>query len=474
MRFYFLFTAGILLHFFCHATHNMAGEITYRYLSGYTYEITIKTYTKTSGTSLLADRPQLDSVNFGDGTNATFIRQSTNDVLDVNNDFNIRINTYVHTHTYPAAGIYTISFADPNRNAGVINMIQSVNQAFSIQTIIAVFDPSTNCINNSSVPTPRPIMHSVTGKNFVHNVAAFDPDKDSLSFEIVPCNYYQNTVAIGYYIPAGISVNPVSGEITWNFNDTVGSYNVAVRIWEWRNHIRMAYVTRDFEITNYLSPDTSFNFGNTSAIPTDANGNYSMTLQPGDSANLSFYFEDLHSSHVRMNALMENFNSNSPAVTIDTTTSLHQANVSFFWKPDSTQARNHPYIFVFRGSADSANQRVEKDLTLLVYVNGIQHDSCPAFADYFISVNDLPIENDIMVFPNPIHEKINVHVDAGILTNNKLNFEIFDLLGKKLMQMNVIESDFQLKIGNLATGIYLYEFSNNDGEIFKCGKLIIH
>ena len=49
------------------ATHNRAGEITYRQLSDLTYEITITTFTYTLS---LADRPTLD-VEWGDNTIST-------------------------------------------------------------------------------------------------------------------------------------------------------------------------------------------------------------------------------------------------------------------------------------------------------------------------------------------------------------------------------------------------------------------
>lgn len=41
------------------ATHNRAGEITYKHISGFTYEFTISTYTKLSGASIDADRQRL-------------------------------------------------------------------------------------------------------------------------------------------------------------------------------------------------------------------------------------------------------------------------------------------------------------------------------------------------------------------------------------------------------------------------------
>ena len=49
------------------ATHNRAGEITYQWISGYTYKFTVTTYTNTFNTT--ADRCEV-TVYFGDGDSA--------------------------------------------------------------------------------------------------------------------------------------------------------------------------------------------------------------------------------------------------------------------------------------------------------------------------------------------------------------------------------------------------------------------
>ena len=52
------------------ATHQRAGEISYTYISGLTYEFTIVTYTYTPSP---ADRPQIE-VFWGDGTSSEIDR----------------------------------------------------------------------------------------------------------------------------------------------------------------------------------------------------------------------------------------------------------------------------------------------------------------------------------------------------------------------------------------------------------------
>ena len=56
----FLF-ALVLLPLGVHATHNRAGEITYEHISGFTYKITITTYTEES--AVTADRCELNDVS---------------------------------------------------------------------------------------------------------------------------------------------------------------------------------------------------------------------------------------------------------------------------------------------------------------------------------------------------------------------------------------------------------------------------
>ena len=92
------------------ATHNRAGEITYRYIGpppSWTYEVTIITYTKTSSSA--ADRPSLDSVYWGDGSPPVVFHRILKE--DLGND--ISRNTYINYHTYNGNGNFLIHFKIP-------------------------------------------------------------------------------------------------------------------------------------------------------------------------------------------------------------------------------------------------------------------------------------------------------------------------------------------------------------------------
>ena len=151
---YLLFTILCLGFFFASkATHNRAGEITYKWKFGYTYEIKVTTYTNINGSNL-ADRCE-DTVYFGDGTRAVVLRSNGMPTSNCTGGFdglplnlNIKLNEYVTTHTYPGPGNYKISMEDPNRNAGVINLPNSVNQVFYIESFLVI--PSFGSQKNSS------------------------------------------------------------------------------------------------------------------------------------------------------------------------------------------------------------------------------------------------------------------------------------------------------------------------------------
>ena len=95
-----------------YATHERAGEITYRHITNLTYEITLITYTYSPSP---ADRPELE-IKWGDETSTIVPRHHYVDLTPV-----IRRNVYIGQHTYAGNGTFKISLEDPNRNYGIIN-----------------------------------------------------------------------------------------------------------------------------------------------------------------------------------------------------------------------------------------------------------------------------------------------------------------------------------------------------------------
>ena len=224
------------------ATHERAGEITYRNINNnpYSFEFTILTYTYAPSN---ANRDRL-GISFGDNTVDTAFL-TTRDLIGSD----LYRNTYVITKTYTGPGSFVVSFEDPNRNAGIINIENSVNIPFYTETLL-VIDPSGSP-NNSPVLLNPPIDIGCVGNLFLHNPGAYDIDGDSLSYKLTICKGEGGNNISTYTFPDNedhFYMDPVTGTLTWDFPTIQGEYNVAFLIEEWRNGYQIGYVTRDMQI----------------------------------------------------------------------------------------------------------------------------------------------------------------------------------------------------------------------------------
>lgn len=186
---------------------------------------------------------------------------------------NIEEITYTFSFTFPGAGQYVIFFQEENRNAEIVNMNNSVNTPFYIETTLLI--NQSIGINNTPILRNPPIDGAEVGQKFCHNPAAFDPDGDSLSYKMVVPRQNVNLEVNGYRSPEtvgppqGVSesggsptfvINPLTGEICWDAPGPFGvgskgfaEYNIAFVVEEWRKtsagYIKVGEVVRDMQIT---------------------------------------------------------------------------------------------------------------------------------------------------------------------------------------------------------------------------------
>ncbi len=231
------------------ATHQRAAEITYKHVSGLTYEAKIITYTYTPSP---ADRPELE-LSWGDGTYSILLR-----TMKINLPENISLNVYEYNpaigatsnrHTYSSPGTYVLSFEDPNRNYGVVNIPNSVNVPMYVQSVL-VINPFLGFNNSPDLLNP-PIDVGCVGQIFVHNAGAYDIDGDSLSYRLVNCKTAGGIDIPGFSMPTAsnsFSINAITGDVVWDTPVSQGEYNIAFLIEEWRNGVKIGNVTRDMQI----------------------------------------------------------------------------------------------------------------------------------------------------------------------------------------------------------------------------------
>ncbi len=254
---------ALLLTFNSFATHNRAGEITYIHVSGNTYEVTITTYTKTSSTD--ADRDQL-TLLWRTSNNSSFTDSITIPRFNGNGDIqpgDIKINKYVGRITLSSLGVYIFSFLDPNRISSIININggSSVEIPFYVEDTLFFRNPNKFDFNSSVQLLSPPIDFANIGIPFIHNPNAFDPDGDSLTFELIPPLQSSGFDVPNYVFPNQvepgpenlIEINSQTGVLTWDAPQREGTYNVAILIREYRFGAVIGTVIRDFQIIVRLS-----------------------------------------------------------------------------------------------------------------------------------------------------------------------------------------------------------------------------
>jgi gliding motility-associated-like protein len=319
-----------------HATHVVAGEVTFRQISAYSYEIIVYTYTDIING--MVDRDYV-YVDFGDNSNADLPRVYK---LDIENG--IRYNVYQGVHTYPGPGTYTIQHLEHNRQGGIRNMKNSVFTPFYVETQLQINPAKGN--NRSPVLLQAPIDYAQLGTVFVHNPNAYDPDGDSLVFTLIPPKQARNINVQGYYKPYGVNgftLDSYTGELIWNYPDTIGQYNIAILVEEYRNNVRIGYVIRDMQIivgNGNNHPPVIEPINDTCIL---AGSNYTLNIRVQAS-------DPDPGQRIKLTATGGPFlHSSSKAVmTPDPASGQNLVQADFSWTVSCDQIRKEPYRVVFK------------------------------------------------------------------------------------------------------------------------------
>ncbi|MCC5918278.1 MAG: gliding motility-associated C-terminal domain-containing protein [Cryomorphaceae bacterium] len=357
-RIYGILFIFLLTPWISNATHNRAGEITYRHLSGSNYEVTITTYTKTSAP---ADRCELE-IFWGDNTSAFLPRingptagncapNGMGETLA--ND--VKKNIYRGVHAYPSPGTFTISTQDPNRNQGISNIPNSVNVVFYLQTTI-IINPILG--NNSSPELLNPpIDDGCVGKLFVHNAAAFDPDGDSLAYRLVDVRGVNGMPFGTTYDPSfvqdPVTIDSITGDLIWNTPQVQGQFNFAIEILEYRKsssnvYALMSRVTRDLQVTI---------IGGCNNDPPEITPAGPFCVVAGDTLNFSMTATDPNGHQVSLTATGGPFEIDVPAFLTGPISGVGSVTREFTWRTNCSHVRQQNYFVYFRAEDNPPGQQ---------------------------------------------------------------------------------------------------------------------
>lgn len=368
-KYLFLLLSLIVLK--TNATHNRAGEILYKRIApftSYTYSFTVIKYFG-HGT-LVADRC-VDTLYVGDG-NVIILPRSNNSSIScgctncgeiIINDpgYTVKKNIYTGVYTYSAAGTYTAYSIDPNRNSGVINMSNSVNQSFYIESLIVI--SSTFTSNSSPILSNYPVDKGIINTCYYHNPGAYDVDGDSLSYEITVCKSASSTTVTGYFFPTGsFSIHPTNGTITWCNPTLQGEYNIAFLIKEWRKN----NCSGNYSLIGYVERDMQVIISNLTPVILNISSQNDTCILAGNSYSSSFNISTTSSSTLSIIGSVAN-SVYLPNASISPTAIASNSNPLLFWNTTCLHARKQQHqVIIVANPSNGSGQRKYKILNLTI------------------------------------------------------------------------------------------------------------
>ena len=207
-----------------------------------------------------------------------------------------------------------------------------------------VINPFVGANNSVQLLNP-PIDKGCVGKVYVHNPAAYDPDGDSLSYQLVVCKGAGGYDIPGYSYPMAsdtFAINPITGDIFWRTPVLQGEYNIAFVITEWRFGLKVGSVRRDMQIEIVAcdhDPPEIYTIDDTCVVA-------------GDFLQFEVFAVDPEGTEVTITAFGGPFEqTENPAyIDPDPGVGFDTAQTTFNWPTNCSHVRFEPFTVVFKAT----------------------------------------------------------------------------------------------------------------------------
>lgn len=317
---YFITFALFIIAINTHATHFLAGQITYsRYLLTNKYEIKAIIYADISAS--IGQDPNIDvhcipgtgnSCNAASPSTITvnLVRQKTEYLFGnpCNTQGLVLKQTLTGLVTLPPNN-WTLQMTSSFRQQGIMNMYYSGNTPV---TVLATLDNSSGLINNSPEFISDELPYQLYGSQYnLFTMQAIDIDGNSVSYEFI--TPHQSIARIscpqpvtGFTQPPHFKINTLNGALeTVPFTPTQGFYTIAIQANEFRrsNGIwrKIGSIERDitYRTTGSLV-NSNPQFTNLSRAGISLDFAHAIPVNPGKSVILTLTTADVDASQYRI------------------------------------------------------------------------------------------------------------------------------------------------------------------------------
>ncbi|GDX52994.1 hypothetical protein LBMAG27_20410 [Bacteroidota bacterium] len=363
-----------------YATHAAGSDLTYRWISGNIYEITVNFYRDCQGVAA----PNTVTLNVKSTSCAQNFNVTLNPIAGTGQEITFPCNptfTYCNGGTNPGVQQYTyrgnvtlptqcvdwiFSYSVCCRNCAISTITNQANCNNSSTGNALYVEAFLNNVaaNHNSSPTFTniPVAFVCSNQAFTFNHGVVDPNGDSLSYSFINPKR-SSTVDVGFLAgysatnwltstPA-VAINSSTGDITMT-PTTVGQVAVcAVLVKEYRGGVLIGSVIRDMQFwikdcgTNLLPTASGIN----------GTSNYSTIICPGGSTCFTINSNDGNiGQHITMTS------TSTTSIPGSTFTIANQGGASpnypvgtFCWSPTLLDARDQPYTFTVTVRDDNCN-----------------------------------------------------------------------------------------------------------------------
>ena len=432
------------------ASHMMGGQITISHNSGMDYHLKYTAYRDMTGIPI----GTVATIYFVDSTSgANFTLTIPYDSLVTVLVPGVEEYVYETDVTFPNTGNWAIHYEECCRNAAILNMMLPAGESHYFYTNFMV-----DTLNSSPVFLNPPIVLAQDSVPFYYNPLPFDADGDSIAWSLdIPLSSNGTPVA-GYTLPPSDSLfpfnmDPLTGEITFLPN-TLGNFQVSLRVKEYRNGIQIGEITRDMQIIVVPSANRPANVSvNSNTFPYNSK-NY--TIAPGAPFNITVSVIDLDGQNLRLSGAGEPLVlANNPAV-FTATNAPACAGGTLSWTPTAAQARTAPYVVGIRVSEDFNGQVFQSDLSVSLRVGNSA------------GLNPINAGSAFTLSPNPSKGAFNLQFTTS--ASEPVRVSVMTVTGKvvsSFVNSQIVNGVNVIMVNDLglSKGIYMVQLEQNNQKI---------
>lgn len=424
--------------FIVQATHLRFGQITLKRQSGLTYLATLKVYTNTGSKAPFGS----GTLSFGDGS-TPIITPSMGSTLT--SDPNVGVVEFSVDHTFPGAGSFVISYLEPNLDAGILNILNSVETSFYLESKIIIESG-----RDSSSPDflTDPFFRHPLGREYSFSNEAVDKNDFQLTYDLVlPLPPGKSN----FTRPENININYYNGLVKWdtNFKGTQqpGKYLFAVRVTQSdRLGRQVGYVMRTFQV---LLENVKSEL---SVITSIVDPNNKVFVEENKQRTVRAVLMDNElSNEVKWDVFYDNkIAANMTFSQHDSVAGSKKIKVGLLTlQSASSIIRVNPYSITLRGTSTTSGGVFSKDISYLFFTKDIDLPVVTA-------IPDRPVKQ-ITVYPNPFSHYLFVDGQSDV---DEFELILMDITGKVIFRTKG-KAGQPIDTSSLPAGLYVLQIRND-------------